>query len=189
MTKVGIIDDPEPNYSYGTPETYAMGAEFLADCEMVEDWGCGRGYFRNFIGPDHYRGVDMGVDSLPYPNPFADVVVNLTDYRSDVDGIFMRHVLEHNYLWRKILANALASSSYKVFIAIFTPWSNSAFTEILCLHGPPEYEYDPPVPNLAFAPSELLGEIRGWTVDGPTALDTGTQYGSERVLLLTKEEI
>jgi hypothetical protein len=75
---------------FGDSESYVIGAKFLEDCEVVEDWGCGLGWFSKFR-PNGYFGVD-GSDS-----PFASKIVDLEEYTSFVDGIFMRHVLEHNY--------------------------------------------------------------------------------------------
>jgi hypothetical protein len=42
-------------------------------------------------------------------SPRCAEVVDLAHYRSNVPGIFMRHILEHNYEWARILDNALAS--------------------------------------------------------------------------------
>jgi hypothetical protein len=100
---------------YGDDDiAYQLGADWLRDLH-VEDWGCGRGWFRKFI-PEHlYTGID-GTAS-----PFADIVVDLTEYRSTTEGIFLRGVLEHNDEWRTILDNALASATKRIFIAIFTP--------------------------------------------------------------------
>src|ERR1700722_11100627 len=86
---------------YGDVRSYEVGAAFLADCELVEDWGCGKGGMRQYVAPDSYRGIDGS------RTPFADVIADLREYRSDVDGVFVRHVLEHNYDWRTILSNVL----------------------------------------------------------------------------------
>ena len=94
-------EEPTP---YGLSDTYRLGAEWLATCSLVEDWGCGRGYLRTLIEPERYRGIDGS-------GPHADVTHDLLSYRSYVPGIFMRHVLEHNYGWTYVLANAVESFS------------------------------------------------------------------------------
>jgi hypothetical protein len=53
------------------------------------------------------RGIRyVGLDIAP---GFADEIVNLVNFVGQTDGIVMRHVLEHNYAWKDILRNALAS--------------------------------------------------------------------------------
>ena len=102
--------------SYGNEATYQAAADWTSDCVLVEDWGCGMGYLRRFIDPDRYRGIDGSW------SPFADEVADLTVYRSHVEGIVLRGVLEHDYEWVKILDNAVASFIKRLFIALFTPW-------------------------------------------------------------------
>lgn len=93
------VDAPIP---YGDTTTYKIGADFLRGCTTIEDWGCGAGWFRTCISADStYIGVDGSVSR------FADRVADLENYQSRTDGLFMRHVLEHNYAWRKVLVNAV----------------------------------------------------------------------------------
>jgi hypothetical protein len=98
----------------GDDIAYETGAKWLEGLH-VEDWGCGTGWLAGFVPPDLYTGID-GTAS-----PYADIVADLVDYRSTTEGIFLRHVLEHNDEWRAILDNALASATKRVFVAIFTP--------------------------------------------------------------------
>jgi GNAT superfamily N-acetyltransferase len=102
--------------SYGLEATYLMAAAFLADMNEVEDWGCGGGGFRPWCLCPKYRGVDGS------RTPFADEIVDLTSYQGrGVDAILLRHVLEHNYAWEKILANAVRSFRRKLCVVLFTP--------------------------------------------------------------------
>ena len=108
----------EPNLYGEDDTTYLMGAEFLQDVGMVEDWGCGIGGFRKFcktpyIGVDGSRGA------------FIDRIADLETYGSHADGIFMRQVLEHNYRWQPILDSALASFTLKMCLVIFTPFAKA----------------------------------------------------------------
>ena len=105
---------------YGNDLTTAkMAAEYLAGGSVVEieDWGCGYGGFKKFVRDyQQYVGVDGS------STPFADVVADLTTYRSTPDGLLLRHVLEHNPKWLDILRNALASFRKRMVIVVFTPF-------------------------------------------------------------------
>src|SRR5262245_11452030 len=79
---------------YGNPQTYEKGATYLRHMNVIEDWGCGLAWFRHYVDPKRYRGID-GTWSR-----FADHVADLAEYKSSIDGIFLRHVLEHDYRWR-----------------------------------------------------------------------------------------
>lgn len=159
----GLVDEPAP---YGDDTTYRIAAEFLAPCATVEDWGCGKGWMRQFI-PTGYRGIDGS------RTPFADQIADLTTYRSNVAGIVLRHVLEHNYDWAAILTNAAASATERLVVILFTPPADST-TEIA-------YSEDPGVPDIAFALDDLLVLLAGWNVEVET-LETDTQYEVETVL-------
>jgi len=108
---------------YGDSLTYELGAEFLKDCEIVEDWGTGTGAFKL------HRKDAIGIDGSNTPQ--ADKKVDLIEYTSSCDGIFMRHVLEHNKEWVKILANALKSAK-KICVIVSTPFTDKTteLTEI-----------------------------------------------------------
>lgn len=174
--------DHEYRYPYGDTTSYEEVSWLLETCDDIEDWGCGRGFLRNYVPDDAYLGVDIGVDSVPQDNPFADVTIDLRSYRSSADGVFMRHVLEHNHDWEEILVNALSTARKRMLLIIFTPWSETGAHEVIALHGPPEYPfYDPPVPNIAFDKDLVVGKL----FDGRVEVDelaTGTQYGVEHVI-------
>jgi len=104
---------------YGVPTTMKLAAAFLALPEIitVEDWGCGFGGFRKFLAPhQEYVGVDGS------KSPAATVHADLTEYRSDPDGLLLRHVLEHNPDWLPILDNAVESFKKRMVLIIFTPF-------------------------------------------------------------------
>jgi hypothetical protein len=172
MTNLGkwdrwYVDLDEP-HSYGSTETYQIGAEFLADCDLVEDWGCGKGFMRTLIEPARYRGIDGS------RTRFADTVADLAEYTSTVDGVFMRHVLEHDWRWEQILTNAAASARRKLVVVLFTPLHHTT-NEIA-------WNEDPGVPDISFALDDLLGVLDGFTVR-VDHLVTATQYEVETVLL------
>jgi hypothetical protein len=108
-----------------------VAAVFLQDCKEVEDWGCGFGDFREFCLSAKYVGLD-GSES-----PATDAVVDLRKYTSDVEGILLRHVLEHNPTgWRQIFVNALGSFSKKMVLVIYTPFGD--VTRNLRRQSPPD---------------------------------------------------
>lgn len=146
---------------YGAEDTYEVGMFLLADDPAIEDWGCGFAWAKRFRYGDY-----VGVDFTP---GFADVQADLTGYRSDVAGIFMRHVLEHSDHWATILDNALASTRHLVLV-IFTPFSNR--THYLA-NGDDHID-------IGFAASDIEGRFgdRPFTYEDYV---TATQYGVERV--------
>jgi hypothetical protein len=110
---------PEHSKRYGTEDSYRIGMEWLKGCEVVEDWGCGPAYSKNYrVGK--YIGVD-GTEG------FCDKQAALESYTSEVEGIFMRHVLEHNLSWKPILENALKSFTERMSLIFFTPWAKETY--------------------------------------------------------------
>lgn len=104
------------SFRYGNTASYQLAEDFLQGLD-VEDWGCGAGGFRRL-----HKGGYVGIDGTK--NPFVDKVVDLRHYRSRVDGINMRHVIEHNYDWRMVLENALASFNKRFCLTLFTPFQD-----------------------------------------------------------------
>jgi hypothetical protein len=157
---------PEP---YGLSETYELGADWLSPCELIADWGCGKGWMRQFVSPERYLGIDGS------QTPFADVVADLTTYRSAVPGVFVRHVLEHDWEWQRILDNALASTRERLCLVVFTPLADVTH-EIA-------YADDPGVPDISFRLADLTDRIGAagfeWFVE---TLASDTQYGTETIL-------
>jgi hypothetical protein len=164
------VKSPEP---YGDTQTYSIAAAFLSTCPDVEDWGCGKGFFKTILDPDiEYRGVD-GTWSK-----FADVHADLEEYTSDANGILLRHVLEHNYGWEKILANAVESFAQKLVIILFTPMVDST-TEIA-------YNVDPGVPDLSFSRHDIEKHLDGLTWTATTISAPDSQYGQETIYLIER---
>lgn len=167
------IDEPSP---YGLTETYEMGNEWLKDCSIVEDWGCGKGWFKTI-----FKGNYIGIDGSY--TPYSDKVVDLVQYKSDVPGIFMRHVLEHNYQWKQILINALNSFKERMVLIIFTPFAK-AVTEIA-------YNDDIGVPDISLSLDELMPLFYDNKVFISEVItkNTKTQYEEETVFFLYKKHI
>jgi hypothetical protein len=160
----------------GDDITYAKGLGWLYEgCETVQDWGCGPAFGRRFRPHGkHY----IGVDGSPSSAGLADVVCELTAWHPDPkpDGIFMRHVLEHNERnWAGILRNALESFTRRMVLVTFTPFTAGETHRI----RPPGDPYC----DLAFNYKELTTKLDGyrWRVE---ALPTDTQYGGETIFYI-----
>jgi len=150
---------------YGDPTTYSMAEEWLRGL-YVEDWGCGYGWFRN-VHVGGYRGID-GTHSL-----WCDAVEDLTTYRSNVSGILLRHVLEHNHEWEKILDNAVASFVDKICIILFTPLTKETVVidDDVCGMG---------VPDIAFNINDILERLD--CSASVVTIDAESIYGQETVI-------
>lgn len=162
--------------SYGDAATYAIGAALLKDCATVEDWGTGMGGFHapmRAANPD----VDLvGVDGSE--TPFARVVTDLVHHKSRVEGIFMRHVLEHDPQWSSILDNALSSFTKRMVLVLFTPMQTE--TREIAWNGNG-------VPDIGFAEKDLIERFQNAGVKFDRAhYETKTQYGEESVFVLSK---
>lgn len=165
------ITEPSP---YGLTVTYQMGADWLDSCSLIEDWGCGKGWFKTV-----YKNKYIGIDGSE--TPYSDKVVDLEEYTSSVPGIYMRHVLEHNYKWDIILSNALKSFKERMVLIIFTPESDDITKEIA-------FSKDPGVPDISFCFSDLFEIFKQHDVfvyDYQT-LKTDTQYKTETIFALYK---
>jgi hypothetical protein len=97
---------------FGRDRSYRIAAEFLNDCATVEDWGAGTCWLRQYV-----RGQYLGIDGS---GPHAQLWMDLVDYKSECQGICLRHVLEHNDDWRVILTNALGSFRKRLVIVLST---------------------------------------------------------------------
>jgi hypothetical protein len=167
------------SFCYGETITYKLGYDFLQDCKKIEDWGCGVGGFKRFVINNkniEYVGVDGSV------TPFADIKADLTDYTSNTEGIFMRHILEHNYKWRKIIQNACKSFTKKMCLILFTPFSETITKEIA--HN---LHIGVDVPDLSFNQNELEDIFISYNIKFKLeTFNTQTGYNIEHVFYLEK---
>lgn len=175
------LTEPE---AYDETTSYDLGAEFLdaRRCVTVEDWGCGKGYFAH-AHRDRFRHLVRSIDGTD--SVFADVVANLATYRPDPipDGIFMRHVLEHNWGWRDVLANALGSFNRAMFLALFTPCSHRVTVDIRPVDSIG-------VPSLSLPLDDILDQIAaapGLSVANVEHIATRTEFSEETLIRVTRE--
>jgi len=172
---------------YGSVDSYRLAAVFLEDCKEVEDWGCGFGDFRKFCLSPKYIGLD-GSES-----PAAHAVVDLRKYTSNVEGILVRHVLEHNPAgWRQIFMNALESFSKRMVLVIYTPFGD--VTRNLRRQSPGDIRV--PV-ALSFQKDDIVGcippHVSWFTVVGEPIAEYETMFflqkGGERLDSSSNQEI
>lgn len=159
---------PEP-FAYDEETSYAKGMAFLHGLSTIEDWGCGTAYAKRFVADGVYRGVDGS------QSPFCDVVADLQTYRSETEGVFMRHVLEHNWGWRAILRNAVASFGRRMTLIVFTPFEASE-RKLMEENG---------IPDLALDKAEVLSFFEGLSVREET-FASKTQYGQETIFYVER---
>ena len=166
------------SFKYSNTVTYQLGYEFLKNCNRIEDWGCGTGGFKLFFindNPNKYFGIDGSI------TPFSNIKADLTQYISKTNGIFMRHVLEHNYEWKKILHNACKSFINKMCLILFTPFINET-KEIS--HN---LNYGVDVPDLSFNKDELIDIFNTYNIIYRLeTLYTNTGYNIEHIFYLEK---
>jgi hypothetical protein len=167
-------------FIYGDTATYELGAKFLADCETVQDWGCGAGGFKRF------RPDSIGVDGSITPHATFQASLALHDQTSD--GIFMRHVLEHNHNWRDILTNAIRRARKKVCVVLFTPMVEGE-TQELELATQQNFAAGILVPTLSLSHRALIDTI---LAAGPEFSDfrmeqvkSDTAFGIEIIIRIT----
>jgi len=160
-------------FHYGDETTYKKGMAFLDGHGTIEDWGCGFAHARRFVDKSEYIRVDGSWTH-------ADKIVDLRDYRSQVDCIFMRHVLEHNADWRKIVANAVASFTRRMVLVIFTPLG-----DITRQIATSSLHTSFPVPDISFRKEDLTEFFKHLNYR-EESLRTDTQYGTEHVFYIEK---
>lgn len=171
----GLDGNTAPSYfRFGDTASYQLGAKFLEDCLVVEDWGIGAGGFKR------YRPDAIGIDGSA--TPFADIIADLVTYRSKVNGIFMRHVLEHNYEWPRILCNALHSAE-KICVVLFVPFSKDQTVKIAdnACHGVD-------VPDLSLSEVEFNAVLNSTGVREVRreAYKNDCGYGQETIIYIRK---
>jgi hypothetical protein len=154
----------------GCDTTYKRGAAYLSGVGRVEDWGCGTAYFRRFVPAGCYWGIDRD------PAACCDQTADLAGYTSATDGIFLRHVLEHDLRWRGILRNALASFRRRMVLVVATPFVR-ATTEHRRSEGP----------EIHFCRADLVRELRGVAFRLEENVRTDSPFGREHVFYLCKD--
>lgn len=159
-----------PQFPYGDETSYHKAMEYLDGPHVIEDWGSGTSWAKRFVKRGRYIGID-GSRSM-----HCDLVADLRMYRSTADAILIRHILEHNWEWKKILENALASFQKKFALVLFTPFGN----ETRSIGSTKEN-----VPDLSFRKEELIEYLKPFSFT-EESIQSGTQYGVEHLFYVTR---
>ena len=160
------------SFRYGNTITYQMAEDFLKGLD-VEDRGCGTGAFKRL-----HLGGYLGIDGSK--TPFVDKLVDLRKYKSNVDGIMMRHVLEHNLEWEKVLENTISSFKRKFCLVIFTPFSTH--TKVIAQNK----KHGVDVPDISFSKKDIERHFKGLSFRLEENIKTKTGYGAEHVYYIEK---
>lgn len=178
----GLTKNDIGSFRYGDTITYKLGYEYLKFCDKIEDWGCGTGGFKRFFMND-YLNKYIGIDGSK--TPIADIKIDLTEYISNVDGIFMRHVLEHNYEWKKILENACKSFIKKMCLVLFTPLNNEINNQTIEIAHNLKHGVD--VPDLSLNKNELIQIFEKYNINYELkVIESQTSYNVENIFFLNK---
>lgn len=159
--------------SYGQDITYKKAMAFLDNCNVVEDWGCGTTYAKTFRNGKKYIGIDGS------RSKFADIIADLREYRSQADGIIMRHILEHNYEWRKVLTNAVSSFRNRMVLITFTPFVGETHQVAMNFAN---------TPDIFFRKEDITACFTGLKISEETCY-TEIQYGPETLFYLEKPSL
>ena len=160
------------SFRYGNTVTYELAEDFLKNLS-VEDWGCGTGGFKRM-----HTGEYLGIDGSK--TPFVDKLADLRSYKSSVDGIMMRHILEHNIEWEKVLDNAISSFKKRFCLVLFTPFTDK--TKVIAQNK----KHGVDVPDISFSKRDIERHFKGLKWKLTENLKTKTGYGIEHLYYIEK---
>lgn len=166
----------QPDSPFGPDTlTYEKAIAWLDGFGLIEDWGCGTARAKGFVKYGPYRGVDGSP-------PYADVIADLREYRSDAPCIVMRHVLDHNAEWRLVLANALASFQVRMVLVLFVPMGT--VTREIARSKESKW-WEAGIPDMQFSRDDLMPFLQPYLIREERVLSK-TAYGVEHVFYLQK---
>ena len=156
---------------FGGDRSYRIAGEFLKDCSRVEDWGAGTCWLRQYIAGE-YVGIDGS-------GPHVEVMADLVDYTSEVEGICLRHVLEHNDEWRAILTNALGSMRKRLVIILSVPLAETD-TEV-------SFDESVGMPHISLCQKELMEMVMKLPPAKDAVRADITQIGTETYVFVSMD--
>lgn len=146
---------------------------------LIEDWGCGNCVFKEYLNNNiKYVGVDGS--ETGYQNKIED----LTKYVTEVDGIYLRHVLEHNGEYKKIFKNALESFNKVFILVLFTPFTSNNEIDVLKTCN----LKDKPIPDIAFNKKHIIDiiEQNNCSYELLENIKSNTSYKYEQIFIIKK---
>jgi hypothetical protein len=155
------------SFPYGDETSYKKAASFLEGHGLVEDWGCGAAWAKQYF--TDYRGIDGS-------GGHADRIADLREYTSQVACVLLRHVLEHNHDWKSVLRNAVRSFTERMVIVICTPFAEE--TRQIATHWSE-------IPDYSFNREDIMEELFELEVSSETVV-TETVYGVEAIFYISR---
>lgn len=147
--------------------TYRIASRWMTGLP-VQDWGCGYGWFKTLHdAPVH--NID-GTDSK-----WCDEVADLAEYRSTTPGLLLRHVLEHEVRWERVLDNAVTSFEQRMVVVLFTPRAET--TRVIA-----ENVGGLGVPDISFCLADITDRLADLDWSARTVESPATAYGQETVI-------
>jgi len=165
-------------FAYGNHGSYQKAADFLdGHGAVVEDWGCGTAFARTFFKQSQYVGVDGSWSK------FCDKHADLHDYRSTADCILIRHVLEHNYNWKPIVENAVASFQKRMVLVTFMPFADQTHVAHVYTADTPNVAYKD-IPDVRLNRDELVSVFKSLLIREEAS--STPNLGSETIFYLIR---
>jgi len=143
----------------------------------IEDWGCGNCVFKEYLSDSiEYLGIDGSNTG------YQDKIEDLTEYTSSVEGVYIRHLLEHNHGYKNILENALRSFGKVLILVLFTPFTAEKNIKILGTCELRGYT----IPDIAFNKEHIIDiiERNGCSYELIENVRSKTSYGAENLFII-----
>lgn len=173
----------DPQYEYNTSKdsnkTMLLSVEIFKQNNVtsVEDWGCGNCVFKHYLDKNvNYTGIDGSNTG------YQDKIEDLTNYTSQTEGIYIRHILEHNADYAKILENALVSFTNTLVLVLFTPFINNTNSDVLTTCKLEGRE----IPDIAFNKEHIIDIIKQkkCSYELIENIESNTCYKSENIFII-----
>ena len=161
---------------------YTINFFDIDEIKSIQDWGCGNCKLKNYIPKNkNYFGIDGSITG--YQNHISDLV----DYKCSCDAIFMKHVLEHNILWKKILLNFLDSFEKRAILIIYTPFSEK--TKIIgeTIKGINYYNNLVSVEKISFCKKDIIDIIQSCNISFKfEEIESNNEFKKDNIFYLQK---
>jgi phosphoribosylamine-glycine ligase/phosphoribosylaminoimidazole (AIR) synthetase len=152
--------------------------------KLVEDWGCGNCRLKKYI--ERFNIQYIGVDGSN--TGYQDKIKDLVRYQTNVDGIYMQHVLEHNSEWEEILKNMLLSFTKKAVLILFTPFTEE--TKILTkktLKDKNKFGHSVTVNDISFKKEDIVNMLEKYNIKWSLeTVKSGHNYKLDHIFKLSR---
>ena len=148
----------------------------------IQDWGCGNCKLKNYISRNKYY---LGIDGSE--TGFQDKIIDLVNYKTKCDAVFIKHVLEHNILWKEILLNFLNSFTVRGILIIYTPFSKETKVIGETLNGKNTNNYLVSVEKMSFNKQEIIDIIKSLDISFKfEEIESNNEFKKDNIFYLQK---